>query len=304
MTTTTSAAVPPAAANKPKADSLDDLMARQKEVLAALTGKGPEGAAITAERKTALKKEFAALKVEVADLLKLKQQAVEEKAQQAQAQAHSAEMSPAAAAGRGRGGGGRGGMRAPIQTRIDNRPKALEITELHEDLRWEGLLRSHFQTFGLVKEITFLEDDPASCIVTFSTRREAEGALNHATHLNGKTMSIKWHTPARAAPAAPAPAAPQESTPAAATAEGAGGAAGADPDKTPPVGGQGAYAAEEGGLGADADDVAAAAAAIAAATAAVQAAAGNGEIAGTGAAAAPPAENGEAPGADANGEAA
>ncbi len=139
------------------------------QVLAALAGKGPEGTAVSPEQKAALKKEFAALKVKVAEMLKQKQMAVEEKAQQAQA--HSAETGPAAAAtavaGRGRGGA-RGGMRAPIQTRIDNRPKSLEINELHQDLRWEGLLRSHFQTFGLVKAITFMEDDPATWCFFFS----------------------------------------------------------------------------------------------------------------------------------------
>jgi hypothetical protein len=34
-------------------------------------------------------------------------------------------------------------------------------------------------------------------MVTFATRREAEGAL-HATLLNGKTFKIKWHAPAAA----------------------------------------------------------------------------------------------------------
>ena len=50
------------------------------QVLAALTGKGPEGASLTPEGKTALKNEFAVLKVKVTDLLMKKQQAVEQKA--------------------------------------------------------------------------------------------------------------------------------------------------------------------------------------------------------------------------------
>jgi hypothetical protein len=107
-------------------------------------------------------------------------------------------------------------------------------------------------------------------VVTFSTRREAEGALNHATQLNGKTMSIKWHTPARSAATA------QSAPP------------GATPSATVPAAGE-----DAGYLGADADEVAAAAAAIEAAAAAVEAAAQAAAPTENGDCAAAPTENGE-----------
>lgn len=100
--------------------------------------------------------------------------------------------------------------------------------------------------------------------MTFSTRREAAGALVHATQLNGKTLSMAWHMAASAGQLV----GDTITSPRTVTAAG-----GTDPDRTPPVGGSGAYAAAEAELGAGADDVAAAAAAIAAATAAVEAAA-------------------------------
>jgi hypothetical protein len=144
-------------------------------------------------------------------------------------------------------------------------------------------------------------------VVTFSTRREAEGALNHATHLNGKSLNLKWHVPAARA-ALPVATGEEATSPSSfvlsptrartgasatctvdeAAAEGAaeGGAEGGDgskdPDKTPQTGGTGALAAEaddlEAGLGVGDDDVAAAAAAIAAATAAVEAAQMTGDV--------------------------
>jgi hypothetical protein len=77
---------------------------------------------------------------------------------------------------------------------FDNRPKALAVTDLHPDIRFEGLLRSHFQSFGQVTDISFAPDDASACVVTFATRREAEVAMQ-ATLLNGKTLKICWHVP-------------------------------------------------------------------------------------------------------------
>ena len=96
-----------AAASRPP--TLDALVARQKEVLAALTGKGPQGADLSAEDKTSLKKEFAALKSKVNEMLKKKQEVVlADKAQ------HATDASGAGApGGRGAARGGRGGIRAP-----------------------------------------------------------------------------------------------------------------------------------------------------------------------------------------------
>uniref|UniRef100_A0A7S4P5V1 RRM domain-containing protein n=1 Tax=Guillardia theta TaxID=55529 RepID=A0A7S4P5V1_GUITH len=172
------------------AETLEDLLARQKEVLAALTAKG--AGELSADEKVNLKKEFAELKSKVQAALKRKQEQAEAAALAATAPAHP----PIRGGFRGGRGAGRGMGRGHFHGAppVNRGPKAILISNLHPDISFEGLLRSHFQSYGPVGEIEF-QEDKTSCVVHFATRGAASHALRHATFLNGKTLTLSWFEP-------------------------------------------------------------------------------------------------------------
>lgn len=142
---------------QPQPKTLDELMAKQKQVLEQLTS-----ANVTAEQKVELKKLFAVLGRRVKAALDRKQLAMTASALALQPEdTHTVTLAP----GRGRGRG-RGGMSVgPPILRLDKRPRTLQINDLHQDLRFAGLLKCHFDSFAKVLDVEPVSDDPSKWCV-------------------------------------------------------------------------------------------------------------------------------------------
>jgi len=179
--------------------TLDEVMAKQKQVLEQLKAPG-----ISTEEKVRLKKVFSELGTRSKLLLK-QQEAQALAISTAEAGWHGGAAQGGAAAGRGGGaagrggrGGGRGGGGAPQLLRFDKRPKTLLVSQVHEDVRFQGLLLAHFQTFGMISSVEQLPDDASMWLVAFEQRFDAENALAtpSAKQLNGKQLTLDWYQPA------------------------------------------------------------------------------------------------------------
>jgi hypothetical protein len=128
--------------------SLDEMLAQQKRLLEQM-----KGSDITAEKKAQLKKEFQALNAKSKALMQEEQMA---------ATAGSAEPHQPP----------KGGMGAQARGRMfDRRPRVLLVSDVHEDLRFAGLIECHFASFGRVLQVEPLADDPSKwCVHFFSYR--------------------------------------------------------------------------------------------------------------------------------------
>jgi hypothetical protein len=118
--------------------SLDEMLAQQKRLLEQMSSSD-----ITAEKKAQLKKEFAALHAKSKAVLKKQQ----EKAAIGGSTETQHGKSPASAQ-----------ASTPVR-HLNTKPKTLLLSNLHADLQFEGLLRSHFATFGQVLEVVPVEND-------------------------------------------------------------------------------------------------------------------------------------------------
>ena len=179
--------------------TLDEVMAKQKQVLEQLKAPG-----ISNEEKVRLKKVFSELGTRSKLLLK-QQEAQALAISTAEAGWHGGTPQGGGAAGRGGGaagrggrGGGRGGGGAPQLLRFDKRPKTLLVSQVHEDVRFQGLLLAHFQTFGMISSVEQHPDDASMWLVAFEQRFDAENALAtpSAKQLNGKQLTLDWFQPA------------------------------------------------------------------------------------------------------------
>jgi hypothetical protein len=124
--------------------SLDEMLAQQKRLIEQIASSD-----ITAEKKAQLKKDFKALNEKSKELMQKQQQLAESAGSAEPQQPH------------------RGAMGAQASGRMfDKRPKILLVEDVHEDLRFAGLIQCHFASFGKVLQVEPLSDDPSKWYVT------------------------------------------------------------------------------------------------------------------------------------------
>lgn len=128
----------------------------------------------------------------------------------------SVEGTPTSSRGRGRGGAilrggplargrgawrGRGGVVTPLVKRsltLDNRTTTLQVRGVPEDKRSEEEVRKHFEQFGPVEAIEY-ENASDAYNVKFSTRNNAQKAIEQGKDFSGSTLKFQWKMQPRGA---------------------------------------------------------------------------------------------------------
>jgi len=83
---------------------------------------------------------------------------------------------------------GRGGKMV-----LDLRPTIVRVADIPIDLREESILRSHFEQFGEISNISFVDDGSDTALVQFKTRHDAETACERGSELQSHKLKFTWY---------------------------------------------------------------------------------------------------------------